>query len=211
MTESAADDLMINYVKVYGSDVARLFASGERLVDMGGYREPLIGDESRLGRTPEEMGARARRVEERSPGAMQSEKFVQGFDPFAGGLQTNPDRIDRFLGGLSGEGGPGSAAGRLWRAAKGYGGIAYYAVTDRRLLLVGNNPGADTFDLLFEVPLAQVVAATVRGKLLMQRGRVEVRFADGSMKAWTPGMFSTSAARRLVAALSGQTKGTGPR
>jgi hypothetical protein len=204
---------LINYVKVYGAEVAKVLDAGERLLDMGRYREPLIGDESRLLRTPEELSPGVRRlVQKHGPLPERSDKLVEGFDPLMGGLQVNPRRIDRFMGGISGEGGPASLAGRLWRAPRSHPGSTYYAVTDRRLLLLAaSGPGAADYRIIFEAPRAAVVSAARRGKLLFQRGRVEVAFTDGSMKAWTPGLLSSARARSLVAALSRPTNGTGGR
>jgi hypothetical protein len=174
---------------------------------MGLYREPLIGDESRLERTADEADPRR---SERGEPPTRSDAFVQGFDPLRGGLQVNPRRIDRLLGGVSGAGAPGSVAGRLWRAAKEYDGSTYYAVTERRLLLLGAaRPGSGEYRSLCEVPRAQVASATRRGKILLQRGRVEVHFADGSMKAWTTAMLTAARGRSLVAALSERSTQTG--
>jgi hypothetical protein len=201
---------LINYVRLYGSEVAGVLDAGERLLDMGRYREPLIGDEGRLLRTPDELSPRLRRlIEERGPLPERSDRFIEGFDPLMGGLQVNPRRIDRLMGGISGEGGPGSMAGRLWRAPRSHAGSTYYAVTDRRLLLLATSKPSETdYRIIFETPRDSVTSAARRGKLLFQRGRVEVRFADGSMKAWTPGMISAARARSLIAALSGPPAGT---
>jgi hypothetical protein len=203
---------LINYVRLYGSEVAQVLDTGERLLDMGPYREPLIGDEGRLLRTPDELGPKLRRlIEERGPlpeRSKRSDRFIEGFDPLMGGLQVNPRHIDRLMGGISGEGGPRSVAGRLWRAPRSHTGSTYYAVTDRRLLLVAaSKPGATDYRVIFETPRDSVTSAARQGKLLFQRGRVEVRFADGSMKAWTPGMVSAARARSLVAALAGPSIG----
>jgi hypothetical protein len=208
--EEHRDMPLVNYVKLYGADVATVLEPGERLIDMGPYREPLIGDESRLERTVAELTPRMRQyVEKRGP-LPRSDRFIEGFDPFQGGLQVNPNRIDRWMGGISGEGAPGSLAGRLWRTAKSYGGEMAYAVTDRRLLVLAEDkPDKGSYEILFEVPRAAVASATRRGKLLFQRGRVEVRFTDGSMKAWTPGFVSAARGRSLVSALTGPTTQTG--
>jgi hypothetical protein len=194
---------LIDYVKLYGSDVARVLAQGEGLVDVGPYREPLAGDESRLERTIDELNPLARGLaRRRGPQPPRPDRLVEGFDPLDG-LQVNPHRLDRLLGGLSGAGSPESMAGRLWRAARASTGGTYYAVTDRRLLLLADRrPGAGDYGILFELPRSAVVSARRRGKVLLQWGRVEVSFSDGSMKAWTPGMVSTGRARSLVAALS---------
>jgi hypothetical protein len=49
---------LIDYVKLYGADVAKALRPSERLLAMGVYREPLVGDDSRLTRTPDELDAR---------------------------------------------------------------------------------------------------------------------------------------------------------
>src|SRR4051812_37094471 len=106
---------LIDYLRLYGADVAKLLDHGEQLLDMGLYREPLIGDESKLGRTVDELSPRLRERVERRGGqpAAGSDRFVQGFDLLSGGVQVNPHRIDRLFGGVSGVGAPGSIAGRL--------------------------------------------------------------------------------------------------
>jgi hypothetical protein len=207
--EVHGDMPLIDYVKLYGSDVAKVLDRGETLVDMGSYREPLIGDESRLTRTVDELSPRLRQMVEEHGPAPKSDKIIEGFDPLRGGVQVNPRRIDQVLGGISGEGGPESAAGRLWRAGKG-DGSRYYAVTDRRLLLLAQAAiGSGEYTIVFDLPRTAVASARRRGKLMLQRGRVEVRFTDGSMKAWTTGLLSTARARSLVAALSGPITQTG--
>jgi hypothetical protein len=208
--KSTGDMPLINYVKMYGADVAKVLKPDERLVDMGPYREPLIGDESRLERTFDELSPRMREHVEKRGSLPASDKFVQGFDPLAGGLQVNPSRIDRWLGGISGEGGVSSIAGQLWRAADKYDGDTSYAVTDQRLLLLGEAKlGSGDYRIIFELPRTAVASAARKGKLLFQRGRVEVRFTDRSMKAWTPGMVFAARARSLVAALTGPMTQTG--
>jgi hypothetical protein len=195
---------LIDFVKIYGPDVAGLLGRDERLLVMAGYHEPLIGDESRLVRTVDELSPRMRRyVDKHGPLPAPSDKFVQGFDPLLGGLLVNYHRIDRFMGGISGEGGPDSMAGRLWRAVKEPTGRSLYvAVTGRRLLVLAMSIPEGEFTVVFEAPRSAIASARRAGKLLFQRGRVEVRFTDGSMKAFTTAMLSTSRARSLVAALS---------
>jgi len=79
-------------------------------------------------------------------------------------------------------------------------------VTDRRLLLLAaRGVGASrTFQIVFDLPRSEVSGAARRGRPL-QRGRVEVRFTDGSTKAWTTGMLSAGRARSLVTALTSAT------
>jgi len=198
---------LIDFVQVYGQDVAKLLDRHERLLAMTGYNEPLIGDESRLGRTLDELSPRMRRyAEKRGAPPQLSDRFVQGFDPL-NGILVNYNRIDRFMGGISGEGGPGSIAGRMWRAGEkppGDGSL-YVAATGRRLLVLSMNTRTQEFTIVFEVARSDIASARRAGKLF-QRGRVEVRFTDGSMKAFTTAIFSTARARTLVAALSGPTQ-----
>ena len=196
---------LINYLKLYGADVARVLAPGERLIELGPYREPLAGDESRLERTADELDPLTRRLAARGgPRKPPSDRFIQGIDPLSG-VQVNENRIDRFFGGITGEGGVESFAGRLWRSAKANTKIKYYAVTDRRLLLLVEQGKINSGDyrIAFEAPRSAVLSARRRGKLLFQWGRVELRFSDGSMKACTLGMLSVGRANALVAALSG--------
>jgi hypothetical protein len=200
---------LVDYVKHFGPAVAKVLEPGERLVDLGLYHEPFVGDDSRLERTKEERSPRMRRyVEAYGSLPARSERFFQGFDLFRGGLLVNPDRVNGLLGGVSGLGDPESAAGRWWRAARNderRWDSVEYGVTDRRLLLLTSRSrgrGDTEYRILCEVPRSAVASADRRGKLLFQRGRVEVRFADGSMIAWTAGMLSTARARTLVAALS---------
>ena len=196
---------LIDYLKLYGTNAAEVLDQGEQLLDMGLYREPLIGDESKLGRTIDELSPRLRERVERRGGqtVTGSDRFVQGFDVLAGGLRVNPHRIDRIFGRISGVGGRDSVAGRMWRAGRNRVGGTYYAVTGHRLLLLGTDKvGLRVYRVLFDVPRAEVASAVRKGKILFQRGRVEIRFTDGSMLALTPGMVSTARARSLVAALS---------
>jgi hypothetical protein len=185
---------LINYLKHYGTDVEKVLQPGERLIDLGLYHEPLLGDESRI-----------------APAAgsgSSPEKLVEGFDLTRGGLQVNPSRIDRLFGGLAGEGGADSVAGLWWRAVKtgDRWDSTEYGVTDRRLLLLTSRTrgaGETEYKIMHAVPRGQVASALRRGRWMFQRGRVEVRFTDGSMIAWSTGMLSTARARSLVAALSG--------
>ncbi len=183
---------MFNQLKYFGAAVQRVLPPGERLLELGLYHQ-LAGDDSRLTRPMPEPGER--------------DRLIEGFDPTIGGLQVNPDRIDRLLGGLSGEGDPDSVAGRWWRAANGEKwDTTEYAVTDRRLLLLtsrSRGAGESEYKILYALPRAQVASARRRPKWLFQWGRVEVRFTDGSMIAWAAGLLSTARARALVAALSG--------
>jgi hypothetical protein len=207
---------LFNHLKHFGGDAERVLQPGERLLDLGLYHEPLAGDESRLARTTDELSPRMRRqVDEHGAQPPPSEKLVEGFDPTIGGLQVNQSRIDRLLGGLSGAGAADSVAGQWWRAVKGRAqrwDTTEYAVTDRRLLLLTSRTrgaGNTEYKIMHEVPRRRVSSAVRRGKWLFQRGRVEVRFTDGSMIAWSAGLLSTRRAHALVAALAGPGVQTG--
>jgi hypothetical protein len=194
---------LIDLVKLNGPDVARLLGRNERLLDMAAYSEPLIGDESRLARTVDELGPRMRdHVDKHGSVPPPSNSPVAGVDPLSG-IQVNHEYIPRLMGGVAGEGAPGSMAGRMWRAVTSVkGGALYCAVTNQRLLVVAHDLASDKFAIIFDVPRSAVQSAIRKGKLLLQRGRVELRFTDGSMKAFTTGMLSTARARSLVATLS---------
>jgi hypothetical protein len=196
---------LINYLKHFKADVEKVLQPGEQLIDLGLYHAPLVGDESRLERTRDELSPRMRRYADRhgspppsSPPSPSGKLF--SFDLFTG-LDVNDDRVARFFGGRSGEGSVDSVAGRWWRAAKDLSS-AEYGVTNRRLLLLNRPAGEDAYEIAFSVPREQVAFAARRGKLLFQRGRVEVRFTDRSMIAFTTGLLTTGRARSLVAALA---------
>jgi hypothetical protein len=192
---------LINHLKYARADVEKVLEPGERLIDLGLYHEPLIGDESRLERAEDELSPRMRRCVDKHGSPPPRSERLFSFDLFTG-LDVNEDRVARFFGGRKGEGAVDSVAGRWWRAAKNRAGLTEYGVTDRRLLLLASLSGKDKYKVTFSVPRAQVESVAHRGKLLFQRGRVEVRFTDRSMIAFTTGMLTTGPARALVAALS---------
>jgi hypothetical protein len=102
---------LIDLVKLNGPDVARLLGRNERLLDMAAYSEPLIGDESRLARTVDELGPRMRdHVDKHGSVPPPSNSPVAGVDS---GIQVNHEYIPRLMGGVAGEGAPGSMAGRM--------------------------------------------------------------------------------------------------
>lgn len=162
-------------MKAFGSYAATLLPPGEPLLVMGSYDEPAMCDESRFERSVDEV------------------------DP---GNHPNWDGFVRVSGGLCGEGGVESWAGRMWRVTSSLSeGFYYYAVTDRRVLLIGRERMSLDFRIHFEAPRSAISSIRRKGKPF-QRGRVELRFVDGSMKAFLTGTLSARQARRLVAALS---------
>jgi hypothetical protein len=181
---------LFNQVKAFGSDVAKVLEPGERLIAMGGYQPPHVGDTSDL---------------ERPAGEPPSGKLIEGADWM--GVHLNPDRVNRAVGGSAGTGGAGSVAGRLWReATNAPDGLRKWAVTDRRLLLLVDTLKKPTeFQVHFAVPRAAIRSARRRGRIFLQWGRVELTFADGSTAALTLAMFDIGAARQMTDALSGPT------
>ncbi len=179
---------LFNQVKAFGSDVAKVLEPGERLIAMGGYQPPHVGDTSAL---------------ERPSGEPGSGRLVEGADWT--GVQLNPDRVNRAVGGTTGTGGAESTAGQLWReATNAPDGLRKWAVTDRRLLLLVDTLKKPTeFRIHFAVPRQAIRSARRRGRFVLQWGRVELTFADGSTVALTLAMFDVGAARQMIDALSG--------
>jgi hypothetical protein len=193
---------LFNQVKLFGDDVAKVLEPGERLLALGAFHELLNGDDSKLELEDHELSPLQQRfLWEHGRRLSTSDKFFQGVD--WGGIHINPDRLRRAFSGLSGVGSPDSIAGRMWRASKDASGVEW-AVTDRRLLLLTSDTAVNkTYTILFSVSRSLIASAARRGKLLFQWGRVEVSFTDGSMLAWNAALLDLSAARALVAALSG--------
>lgn len=203
---------LFNQRKLFGDDVAKVLQPGEQLLALGPFHEPLNGDESKLELEEHELGKFEREfLRQHGHRPETSDSFFQGIDWT--GVHINPDRIRRAMSGLSGAGAATSVAGRMWRAGKDQtGGFVEWAVTDRRLLLLKGDIAVNrTYTILYEVPRSSVASAARRGKLLFQWGRVEVSFTDGSMLAWNAALLDISAARSLVAALSGPIQPGGAR
>lgn len=158
-----------------------------------------------------------------SPDA-RTRPWVLGFSLLHGGVQWNLERHHLWLGGTSGTGAPGSIGRDLWllycgatAALAGVDATAgqrwatirtqapdpdLVAVTDRRLLLLSSDTGGKT-ELRAEISRDQIRGARRRscGLRVYSRGRVEVTFADGSMKALHLGWLRAGRARRVVQAL----------
>lgn len=140
---------------------------------------------------------------------------------FPGGpIELETGVVDRWLGGTTFTGAPGSWADRVRRAIERDLWSAdvtspRLAVTTRRVLLVaegaqtlGRDPatGRGTWDaettVLLDVPRAAVRSARNRARPLAA-GRLVLGFDDGSTAALMCGVLSPRPARRLVAALAG--------
>lgn len=187
-------------------DIDSLLGSNERLLDIGRYAEPPIGDRRWLERTtlpPTRNMLRYWQKHGRPPPPRDGS--IVGFDLLSFELGLNNDRIARFWGGLNGKGYSDSMAGSMWRAVATAPGEPYYMVTDQRFLVVMKKSEDDEFEVAFFLPRSEITAARRRGRPL-QRGRVELWFKDRSMIALGTGVFRTHRAQSLVRALSWSTR-----
>lgn len=190
-------------VKVYGEELAKYLEDGESLRDAG-LCGAAFGDESGLGRAADatgDAGSIPGRPEDRAR-PEGSRGWVTGVDP-VWGLEWNAAAVDTRLGGVTAAGGASSIAARMLAAIRSTRGSTYYAVTDRRLLLL-TRPSIRTFTPLFSVPLGAIRQARHEEKwFLPQRGRVVLYFADNSLLALVTGHLFAGRAKALVAALRG--------
>jgi hypothetical protein len=112
-------------------------------------------------------------------------------------VRADPDKL---FGGVVARGAADSCAAHLNRHLHGDDSI-YCVVTDRRLLLAARTLSTDAFRPLADVPVEAVTGARRHGWFL-QRGRVVLNFADGSMLTVFTGIFGTARANTLVDALT---------
>jgi hypothetical protein len=105
----------------------------------------------------------------------------------------------RFLG-TNARGAPDSyGVGLRYRLEANH--ASYCLVTDRRLLFVHFRNGLEALEVKASAPRAAVASARRRAGLL-QFGRVELTFTDGSTLQLMTGIFFTRNAKRLVAVLT---------
>ncbi|WP_139977931.1 hypothetical protein [Nocardioides litoris] len=141
-----------------------------------------------------------------------------------GPIELETGFLDRWLGGITSSGSPGSWADRLRRAIDDDLWStdltsSRLAVTTHRVLLVaegaqtlGTDPatGRGTWDaatrVRLELPRSAVLSARNRPRPLMA-GRLVLAFDDGSTSALMCGMLSPRPARRLLAALAADRDG----
>jgi hypothetical protein len=151
----------------------------------------------------------------------RSQPWILGFSLLNGGIEWNVVRHNLWQAGTSGTGGPGSVAAGLWAvldpsAQSGVGVLASWrgsteraepvdlvAVTDRRMILL-SSLNAGKVQVRAEVFRSQIRSAhrRPRGFRVLSRGRVEIVFTDGSMKALCPGYLGARRARAFAQALS---------
>lgn len=194
-------------------DLSRILASGETPLALEHIGEPLIGQD----RISDQK--RARRLAPRrdqAPSSMPAKILLAPVAAVAyliSGPSWSID-FDRVLGGIITEGEPGSAADQLRTAVHASGvNESRLLITSARLGLVRGTPvkaadrrspagPATAYALAFAINLEAVTGLERRGWLL-QRGRLRIAFADGSVCILMTGMLSTKATHRLLAAFSG--------
>lgn len=121
-------------------------------------------------------------------------------DPFVGGVQVNDGWLDAKVGGVNAAGGHGSLADQFSQAL-GRPTMAYVLLTDRRVMVVGDEGGFRTTPPRIHFAVERrAVARLERAPRLLQRGRVRITFADGSWAMAMLGLLKAAAARRLLAA-----------
>lgn len=150
-------------------------------------------------RRPPQESELERRIKSRLPGAMQ--RFLQPAEPRAvtrtervleGAEQVTDDALTRAAHGKGLHGGWGSQAGQLltthYTAARVPASNLAVAFTDRRVLVLADRSKLwqldPVFEPLWEAPRSAVLGVRANATGLLQRGRFEVLFADGSWIAF---------------------------
>jgi hypothetical protein len=153
--------------KLYAARLAPVLRPGEVALDVWSNRW-MVGDDSGLPDTTD--GPRER-----------SDRWVTGFDWLPPFVYLNTDRFERLWFGQVGRGEAGSVAARLHplREPQAGPGTRLWALTNQRILLSADRP----VSVVAEVPLASVTRLAYRPALLLQYGRVELTFDDGSRLA----------------------------
>ncbi len=170
---------------------------------MGNVLQLLNPDCSKLERSDDELSSIEKRyLREKGKRLPERDRWFQGIDWY--GIHINQDRVNRVIWGLRGEGAVGSIGGLFWRAAEKRPSSIQWAVTNLRFLLLSQRADVHTeqFAVYFELPRTSIVSVRHRGKLFFEWGRVELRFADGSMFSFMTSLLDFSAARQLTRAMS---------
>ncbi|MFJ9643157.1 hypothetical protein ACWEPM_03920 [Streptomyces sp. NPDC004244] len=174
---------------------------GERLIAACGYElGPGVPSPPEQLIPPAEPTALAQRIEDRIPGPLRRLLTSHALDPrhsgpaaAAAAVDRLPHAVDdlgaRMMHGTSMEGGWQSAAGRFLISRAGARGSVQgvLAVTDRRwLALTDVSPlwrSTPVMKPYWEAPRAAVSALRANPKGLLQKGRVDIEFTDGSWVA----------------------------
>jgi hypothetical protein len=186
----------MDYTKIYRADVATLLGPADQVLVIVPYQ--LAEGAERIEGPPEELESRlnplARRLHRRA-----REPRTGGRSPLDRILDVdwpwNRVDTDEMLAGVAVSGSTGSHAVRIADATRRAVGL-FAVVTGQRFVIV-RRTGTDKFELVAEVPRAEVVFARRQGRLF-QRGRVVVGFADGSRLAVHTGVVTAGQAKRLV-------------
>ncbi len=195
----------MDYTKIYRADLAKLFGPGEDVFAVVPYRlaigaepPPRTSEEVERGLRPLPRGLRRRVADlstrERQRGNRTLLHRILDFD-----WPWNRVDVDEKISGTAVTGAAGSVGVRIADATRDR--IRQFGVVTERRFVVVHQQAAAKFELVTEVPRADMVSAVRRGRLF-QRGRVVIAFADGSSIAVNTGILLTGQARRLVTALS---------
>ncbi|NXY99266.1 hypothetical protein HYE82_33795 [Streptomyces sp. BR123] len=173
---------------------------GERLIAACGYElGPGVPTPPEELIPPAEPAALNRRIEERIPGPLRR-LIASQLDPrhsrpaaAANSIDRMPDAVDhlgsRMMHGKSMEGGWRSTAGEFLISRAGARGSVegVLAVTDRRwIALTDVSPlwrSTPAMKQYWEAPRAAVSALRANPKGMLQKGRVDIEFTDGSWVA----------------------------
>lgn len=123
------------------------------------------------------------------------------WDPFSGGVVVNSDWMSAKTGGISAQGATGSIADGFNRALNAH--MCSILLTDRRLALAADVSPLTTMKTNMQLTMSidrRAVRAIVGKRRLLQAGRVQITFVDGSWVTAMMGMFSARPANRLIAA-----------
>lgn len=127
-------------------------------------------------------------------GRSEKPRPVTGVDlnPFAGGITTDPDYLTVKLSGVGAAGAPG--VGSQFMAALGSDGDALL-LTDRRIMVTR----VTTSEVVVQAPSSSIVYMRAAPRLL-QFGRLEIGFTDGSVVRPMLAMLIPRATKRFLRA-----------
>lgn len=198
----------VDPLRLYRAELQALVGDGESLRGVAHCQQAHGSD--RLERSPEEMerliGFLPGRLRDSALAALRAEPRPEQAWERVVAVLVGADSVIRFdvdqaIGGVAAAGHAGSCAARLAGAIRTES-MVHCVVTDRRLILAGQDVDPVGFRPLAELPIGAVLGARREGRFL-QRGRVVVDFVDLSQLALMTGVFGTGRADVLVGALAG--------
>ncbi|WP_338603382.1 hypothetical protein [Saccharopolyspora sp. SCSIO 74807] len=207
---------LLNAFKIHGDAAQRALQNQETLLALSpatvayGVTRGSRGAEpdadrvhDKLGEVAGRAGAAVKRAEGRSrPRRGVVRALLAPFALFGAGPAGPRDFPESWFGGRTCEGRGGSAARAVQQSTKEVR-ESYLAVSDRRLLLLGQRESGGPMSVLWTASRDAVAMARRRPRLLA-RARLEIRFTDGSwvvLSAWPPNIGSWHA-KQIVDALA---------